>query len=330
MFLLESKPENWDELVEKNNGQIYQTSHWAQVVEKGLGQKACYLVVDEGGKISAGALLFEKPLKLGFKQLSAYDEPFFSSEKALNKLLEFKSKGVLKLAGSVYWDKPEVFKKANFQPSERATFLIDLESREEEEIWMSFKKSARKCIKKAERLGGKVTEAKELDWEEYFKLIEETRKRINLESYPKSYYDELKNLADKGFAKLFVCKFGEEFAGGIVVLYFNGKMIESSVANATKFMNNYPSDLLKWHVIKWCLKNGIKSYDLGGVVPEPEPDSKHYNIYRFKAKWGGQFVKFNHYYKYPLQGLVNKDLFEKIREKGQFKIFKPWVDKEED
>jgi hypothetical protein len=53
----------------------------------------------------------------------------------------------------------------------------------------------------------------------------------------------------------------------------------------------YGADYLKYRVLNKLQKEGVRWYDLAGVSPYPEMDSKEQNIRDYKSKWGGGYYR---------------------------------------
>jgi len=95
------------------------------------------------------------------------------------------------------------------------------------------------------------------------------------------------------YAHAFLAMKDELPLGALSITAFN-KTVREFMAGSSNFAHSnsiYVNDLLKWHVIEWGKENGKFYYDLAGV--------QHSNpgIYRFKAKWGGDLIKYYTYSK---------------------------------
>jgi len=103
-----------------------------------------------------------------------------------------------------------------------------------------------------------------------------------------------KSLYESGFQKIFLAKYNSKPISGISDMIFNGNIFQIGVVNSLTGFNG--GTFLTWNAIKWSIENGFKTYDMGGVNPNPILD-KEKNIKFFKAKWKGELHHYNSFYK---------------------------------
>ena len=188
-----------------------------------------------------------------------------------------------------------------FSLQNHATFVIDL-SKDLDELWEGLKKPVRKNIR---RTGKKGVEVEIRNDEEavriYAQLLEEEKKRQGRRVPFSNLYENIsiktKYLSKDQFAIL-LAKHNDRYISGISILAFNGIISEMAVANTSYALENkiYAQDVLKWKIMEWGNKNNQKYYDLTGVSPSPKTE-KEEGVYRFKEKWGGEFIKYGIYKK---------------------------------
>lgn len=319
-------PSEWDNFVVERSKNIFCTTLWAKIAQEGLKLKPIFYGLYEDSNLRGGIVMFEKSTKIGIKILASHGEPIISSKEEFDmlfrKISSENSRKIIKISSSPFWDRVEYF--SGFTISPRATFIIDT-TKPEKEIWSAVDKDAgRWAVRKAEKLGIYVIEAKtETELKEYYeKLCLDTRERIEIEPYPFEYLKKIREVLGEG-CKLFIAKKGNEPIAGIMLMVFNGCATVCSVATSTENLKTHAGDLIWWHAISWSCKNKISYFDLSGIDPLAPEGSKFHKIFMFKKKWGGNLIKYNCYYKYPI-GIIG-GIVEKLRDALAYKIITPWA-----
>jgi len=199
-----------------------------------------------------------------------------------------------------------IFAGVTAQP--RGTFIIDL-TQPLEKIWDNFDYSLQKQIKKAENLGLMIKKIDDFDdFKKYYDLLKSFRsvlkfKTASFKSVKKLWQTLHQNDLQNSCYEVFLCRDKENriLAGmGIMINPDEKIFIEVAAARSQYAITNKLPDnnFLKWQIIKWGQQNGFRHYNLAGVELNPTPGSKEEGIYRFKKKWGGQFVYWYSYEKY--------------------------------
>ena len=201
-----------------------------------------------------------------------------------------------------------------FNIKESGTFILDL-NKTREELWQKMDYSLRKQIKKGERLDLVVKRVENIqELKNYYDLLKSSRKRVGFRTLPFSIFKKQWGCLYREIAscyEVFACynQSGELLAGlGLIINPDSGQCMEVAVARAEKAAKLPAGDFLKWNMIKWIKNQGLKYFDLAGVNSKirtsgvrETPDVqtlKEINIYRYKAKWGGDFYPVYHYEKY--------------------------------
>jgi lipid II:glycine glycyltransferase (peptidoglycan interpeptide bridge formation enzyme) len=209
-----------------------------------------------------------------------------------------------------------------FSAKKWGTYIIDLD-KPEEELWESIKKEARKIIKKTIDSGCTVSQCRsETEFKEYCALLKKSRKKLGFKTPP--YFVMLKQwriMHPENYQVFMVRNSEGRLLAAMGVVHTKDYMQEVAAARNDEKKENqlYPNDLLKWEIIKWGRKEGIKYYDLAGVNPNPEPGSKDENIRKFKEKCGGVYVEGYNFERYVLNTPVKKFIFsiEKMYRKNK-------------
>jgi len=314
----------WNESIKGSPyGTIYQTTYYADYAKTILGWKPIYITAKVEKEIGQ-LLLFLAPRferifherKLAhnlcnvFSRIRPVAHWFFGPVTSGNailylSLLKTATNFIKKRMGVVAEalphpldDKEPLFIKANFTPEKRGAFIIDLKQNIPT-LWGSLeKKSARKNIERAIERGVTITTAETYkDIEGYHRVLTETRVRDGLKSSSlMDIYTFWKMLRNEKSMECFVAKYEGRVMAGLFVSTFNGYLNEWGAAVSTDAIKDrlYASELLRWHVIKWGHEQGFRYYDMTGVNPNPTSD-KESGIFRFKQKFGGKLILYNHY-----------------------------------
>ena len=183
--------------------------------------------------------------------------------------------------------------------------ILDL-SQNEEQVFSHFRDSTKRNIRKAIRDGVEVKTSHSWDSVQVFcKLNGMTRKEHGLPPQPyhffKKVYDHIisKNL---GFAVN--AFFEEKPIASSIYFHFGKKAIYKYGASDKRYQHFRANNLVMWEAIKWCCKNGFKTFCFGRT------DLEHQGLKQFKAGWNTKedIVK---YYRYDLR----KDIFIRDHQK---------------
>lgn len=302
-------------LLNSPHGTIYQTKEIAAYLETVLHSRNIFLkFTDQSGKIVGQIMLsaysrFDKKGKVGsiLEKIPSQKnliyrwsygpvvfDPAFNNEtyKALRDFLISRNCRVLgyihPLTGGILSSLAEPFKIKLW-----GTFLIDL-SLTKEVLWNKMDKhAARKNIERSKKRGVHIKEIDRSTLEAYHEILQETKGKagVNMKlSDLQIMWDKLRPVGFTGFLAFE----NERPVGGIMVSFFNKYVNEWGVARSQRDTSAklYSQDLLKWRIIEWSIDNKFRYYDLTGVNPD-SVDEKEAGIFRYKEKWGGDFVKYN-------------------------------------
>jgi hypothetical protein len=180
----------------------------------------------------------------------------------------------------------------------RHTLVLDL-ARDERALLAGMDGAARK-IRKAEREGVEVTEARSLaDVEAYHRLSRETADRIRTRArfteLPLAFFAEVwHRMIPAGQARLFLARHaGALIAGtlfvihGDTMLYYQG----ASTRDRAETLRQAPAACF-WTAIRAARTAGLTRFDFGGCTPTTDPADPRHGVYEFKKKWGGTLTTF--------------------------------------
>lgn len=177
------------------------------------------------------------------------------------------------------------------------TIQLDL-TQTQEDLLAAMKSSARKALRRAERDGITVCRVATLDeLQDYYAFACRCAGRYGKVMHG---FEDFRNMWEvirpQAIFETFVAEHGGEVIAGLSVWGQGDSIGElGSFQSERSFAEKlYGPDLLKWAALEWGHDQGLKSFDLSGVNPEPE--GKEVGIRQFKEKWGGT------YYEYTIVG----------------------------
>ncbi|MFA6171295.1 MAG: peptidoglycan bridge formation glycyltransferase FemA/FemB family protein [Patescibacteria group bacterium] len=227
------------------------------------------------GNKEADGLLFHEIKKIAEK------------EKAI--FLRFEPSGNLKAEGLGV----PVLRTIDVQPSK--TLILDL-SKSEENMLGEMHQKTRYNIRLAEKKGVKVKELGMENFEDFWKLMNETRDRDGFRLHGRNYYSKMLECAGCGGAglkknEMAVKMFAAEYQGKIISVnligFFGDTVTYMHGASSDEYRNVMAPYLLQWHLIKLAKNLGYKYYDFYGIDEKKWP-----GVTRFKKGFGGKEVSY--------------------------------------
>lgn len=283
---------------------VFQTRSWARVL-KSTGIEPRFVVVVDGGAPVLGLLMSKSRFLSGvFSGYEAMGGPLAVSEVNEDVFSFFLSalKGVMEKEGIIYfyWNpsfclnlKPHL-RHQGFLSIPSATFVVELRQ-SSEVLWRNLKKNTRRGVKKAERSGVSVVEAEKWpEWGSYYDLYlyQCWRKHVRPRSIRlhRAIFDFL---LPEEKVKLFVARRRNKLIAGTMSLVTSHEMVDYEGASDSRYLNLYPNNAVQWYAMCWAKDQGIKYYDFGGALWEPDETSFLYGVHMFKSQWGGKLKRYN-------------------------------------
>jgi CelD/BcsL family acetyltransferase involved in cellulose biosynthesis len=182
---------------------------------------------------------------------------------------------------------------------ERHTVVLDVT--EDETTLLKGMRGAERKIRKAEKEGVEVSEARSLDdIEAYHALSRDTADRIRSRSrfteLPLAFFvDVWRRMVPAGHARIFLARHeGQLIAGNLFVihgdtmLYYQG----ASTRDRAQTLRQAPAACF-WAAIRAARGLGLRRFDFGGCTPTADPADPRFGVWEFKKKWGGELVRFH-------------------------------------
>ena len=174
------------------------------------------------------------------------------------------------------------------------TYVIDL-AKTEDEIFASFSKKSRWCVRKALReFDFDIYHASsQVDIDDYYRLHVETYTRTGANPHPKEYFDGIwKYFGTRNLCNFFMAKLdGEVIAADNVAIYKNWALYWTG-ASSGKAQSTNVNRVLQWEAIKWAKAQGCAFYESGEGFPDADENSKLGGLTKFKRSFGGKLIPF--------------------------------------
>ncbi|OGF26412.1 hypothetical protein A2331_05760 [Candidatus Falkowbacteria bacterium RIFOXYB2_FULL_34_18] len=175
-----------------------------------------------------------------------------------------------------------IYKTIDIQPPK--TIILNLE-KEEEELLRAMHQKTRYNIGLAQRKGIFIREGNpENDFEEFWRIMEQTKDRDMFRSHSKGYYRKMLLLDN---IKLFVAEFEGRVISANIISFFGNMATYIHGASSNEHRNIMAPYLLQWHVIKLAKEKGYKYYDFHGIDAQKWP-----GVTRFKKGFGGDEINY--------------------------------------
>jgi len=313
---------NWDELLYSTpNGSFFHTSSWAKVLMEAYGYFPKYFTEFEGKEMSTLIPIME--VRSFFTGSRGVSVPFTDyCEPLLKKNVEFSDcfDRIIDYGKKCRWKYIELRGNCNLVPL--APPLISYLghtlslSRDEGQIFSSFRDSTKRNIKKATREGVKVEILTSFDSvKEFYRLNCLTRREHGLPPQPERFFKSIYTyIISKDLGFVVLASFQGKYIGGAVFFHFGERAFYKYGASDRFYQHLRANNLVMWEAIKWYSQNGFKTFCFGRTEP--------YNLglIQFKSGWGTTEKEIN-YYRYDLR--KNMFINRKLKVKGfQNKIFR--------
>ncbi len=294
---MELKPltfEQWQEfLLQNSRGSLFHRWEWQDIVEKGFGVKVNRLgIFDTEGNLAGILPLAERhiwTLKLAGSPLMGIATPhsgplgFIDLAEFLPALEQYAAEhriDYLELALSDTSAR-EVLQQHSFVVQELCTLDL-LIPEDEESLWSQLEVRCRNAVRKAEKVGVEILEARNLEeWlDPYYILSRGVYTRQGKEPpFSRDYFKILwEKLYPSGDLTVLMASYeGKYIAGGVFPRDRSTSYYLDGVSDR-EYNKVVPNNLIQWEYLKRALAGGVKLYDMVGAnIP---------SIAKFKKSFG--------------------------------------------
>ena len=186
----------------------------------------------------------------------------------------------------------------------RNTVELPLEGTEEQ-LLAAMKQKTRYNIRLAERKGVKVRRGTKADLPEILAMYQETAERDRFAIRPADYYlDGWSAFIEAGMAQPLIAEVEGMPVAAVIVVRFGDRAIYMYGASRTEARERMPNHLLQWEAIRWSIAQGCKVYDFWGAPDEFIESDRMWGVWRFKAGFNGQVVRFIGAWDYPVKPVL--------------------------
>ena len=290
--------EKWNEFLIHNGGSFLQSFEWGEF-QRGLGRKIWRIKND-----NFQASVIRHILPLGRSYLYCPRGPIITDNtqhttnnflSEIKKIAKTEKAIFLKIdpewgTGSENILKRLGFKKSFKEVQPKKTLILDL-TKSEEELLAEMHPKTRYNIRLAEKHGIKIqnsnlkSQNSKEDFEEFWKLLQETTKRDKFKPHPKEHYQKLLELIPG--ASLFLAEYQNKIIAANIVVFFGKQATYLHGASDFEFRNLMTPHLLQWRQILEAKKQGLTEYDFWGIDEKKWP-----GLTRFKKGFGGKELEY--------------------------------------
>ena len=180
------------------------------------------------------------------------------------------------------------------------TMALDLTA-DETSLLAQMSSKTRYNVRLAGRKGVIVRPSEHDDLPRIYDLYAETAARDDFIIRPFDYYrDAWGDFVAAGLAQPFVAEFEGECLAALLLFRFGRSAWYMYGASSNQHRNRMPNHLLQWEAIRWAKVAGCTLYDFWGAPDELTESDPMWGVYRFKAGFGGRFVRHIGAYDYPV------------------------------
>lgn len=186
----------------------------------------------------------------------------------------------------------------------RNTVELPLEGTEEQ-LLAAMKQKTRYNIRLAERKGVSVRTGTPADFPAIVEMYQETAARDGFTVRPAAYYlDGWATLYEAGMAQPLVAEADGRPVAAVILVRFGDRVIYMYGASRNEARERMPNHLLQWEAIRWAQAQGCKVYDFWGAPDEFVETDRMWGVWRFKAGFNGEVVRFIGAWDYPARPLL--------------------------
>ncbi len=311
---IENKRQLDDFVDGEKHSQFLQSWDWGEFQERVSG-KTWRLGIEEEGRLVAAAKIIRKGLPMGKSYFYCARGPIISAkninDKAeIQKLIFEKIAALAKSEGAMFLRFDPIFELSGLpfpvtqtldvQPSQ--TLILDL-SKTDDELLKEMHQKTRYNIRLAEKKGVRIIEGDSKNFEDFWRLLDQTSDRDQFRPHGRSYYEEMLKV-DPEMVKLLFARYGDKFIATGIFAFFGDTATYLHGGSSNESREVMAPYLLQWQAIQAARAAGCKFYDFQGIDEEKWP-----GVTRFKKGFGGQAVH------YP-------GTFDLIFDQGWYNIYK--------
>ena len=186
-------------------------------------------------------------------------------------------------------------------------FRLNVEGKTEEEIFAQFHTENRRKVRIArDKSGVEVKIGTREDLPEFHKIMVETGLRDEFVVRTLDYFEKMYDCFAPENLRLYCAYLDGKMIAGTIAILYGDKVWYLYGASSNDNRKAMPNYLLQWEMIRWSIEAGCRIYDFRGVSGDISEDNPLYGLYRFKKRFGGDFVEFVGEYELPIKPVIGK------------------------
>ncbi len=186
-------------------------------------------------------------------------------------------------------------------------FRLNVEGKTEDEIFAQFHTENRRKVRIArDKAGVEVKIGTREDLPEFHKIMVETGLRDEFVVRTLDYFEKMYDCFAPENLRLYCAYLDGKMIAGTIAILYGDKVWYLYGASSNDNRKAMPNYLLQWEMIRWSIEAGCKIYDFRGVSGDISEDNPLYGLYRFKKRFGGDFVEFVGEYELPIKPVIGK------------------------
>ncbi len=144
------------------------------------------------------------------------------------------------------------------------THVVDL-TRDEDQIFSSFRSSTKRNVNKALREGVEITMSTSIEsMSEFYRLYAVTRKRHGTAIEPFPFFENVyKHIISRGKGIVALASYENSFVATAVFFHFGKSVFYQFGASDRNTQHLRPNNLIMWEAIRWFLQRGYESFSFG-------------------------------------------------------------------
>ena len=281
------------------NTHFIQDPRWSKVHDS---LKAYFVTLEDGGKITAAATVYVRPIVMGYSLLYVNRGPIVTEhtpEILLRIINEMKPLVKKHKAFAVRFDPAweysdeltQTFTRAGFNVRgrgytkrdlvmSRKTMSFSTEGKTMDELMKSFKTRTRRDINKSLRSELTIIEdhSKE-SLDVFMDILAVTGERDAITYKPREFFEKIFQNFSRDEARLYLIKKDDTWLSASVGMNYGGRMYYYHSGSTNQLRNLCPNAFMQYNLISWAVESGCSVYDMGGIIRKDPSDG----LYLFKS-----------------------------------------------
>jgi FemAB-related protein (PEP-CTERM system-associated) len=308
----------WNKIVDSKDSKIYHLYEWGTLLNEVHGHKLIYLEENKG----VFPLAYVKSYIFGNRLISLpfadYGGPCTNDKETVDILITKTEKTAEELdvnfieIRSPSEEYLNIFEKHGFvRRDDYFTFILDID-REVEDLWKIIGRKNRNMVRKAEKNGVGIVEAKnKSDLKVFYGLYLKTMKKLGSPPQPYKFFERVWDLFYPENLMIPLATYNDRYIGGSLFFIRKDTIHHAYNCSLKEYLELGQNDLMQWYIIKWGNENGFKYLDFGRTREGAG------NVL-FKRRWGGESVMMPYFYKFYKKELKER---EEVKYEGVSKLW---------